>query len=513
VRRPHFAIAGLLALAGCVARGDVRLPAVFNHHMVLQQGLPVPVWGTAEPGEKVKVAFAGQELSAQAGADGRWKATLAPMGASGKPSTLAVTGKNVVAFTNVVVGEVWICSGQSNMAFKGAGVKDAEKEVPAANWPLIRLFNVALAEASERPREDVVGSWRECTPRAMSDFSGVGYFFGRELHRKLGVPVGLIDSARGGTSIEAWTRLARIEADPELRGGVDAYDARKDPEAEKRHYEVLLAKWEARAREAKAAGRPEPAKPRRVDPVTAPSRPGNLWAEMIAPLVPFAIRGVTWYQGEGNATRAERYARLFPVMIRDWREQWGQGDFPFLFVQIASVSDRFDHPTDHSWARLREAQLKTLGVSNTGMAVTVDIDNGNRSAPIHPADKKEVGRRLAAWALHDVYGKKEVVPSGPLFASMKVEGDRVRVAFTHVDGGLVARGEGGIKGFALAGEDRRFAWAEARIEGETVVLDSPQVKAPVAVRYGWAGNPEVSLDNAAGLPASPFRTDDWPFAR
>lgn len=507
-------LAFALAASPLVLRAEVRLPAIFGHHMALQQGMSVPVWGTAEPGEKVTVCFSGQSVSAEAGAEGRWKVVLPPLAASGKAGSLVVAGKNTITFTNVVVGEVWICSGQSNMAFKGAGVKDADKEVPAANWPLIRMFAVGLAEASDRPREDVVGSWRECTPRAMADFSGVGYFFGRELHGKLGVPVGLIDSSRGGTSIEAWTRLARIEADPELKGGVDAYEARKlDAQGEKRHYQTMLAKWEDRARAAKADGKPEPMKPLQVDPATSPSRPGNLWTEMIAPLVPFAVRGVTWYQGEGNATRSERYAKLFPVLIRDWRKQWGEGDFPFLFVQIASVYERFDHPTDHVWARLREAQLKTLDVPNTGMAVTIDIDNGNRSAPIHPADKKEVGLRLAAWALRSTYGKAEVVPSGPLFERMTVEGDRVRLSFKYLGGGLVNRAEGGLKGFALAGEDHRFVWADARIEGDTVVVSSPQVKQPVAVRYGWAGNPEVSLYNRADLPASPFRSDDWPFVK
>ncbi|MFZ4693810.1 MAG: sialate O-acetylesterase, partial [Verrucomicrobiia bacterium] len=364
---------------------------------------------------------------------------------------------------------------------------------------------------SESPREDVVGSWTVCNPTSMGNFSAVGYFLGRELHQRLRIPVGLIDSSRGGTSGEAWTRRARLEADPELKVSVDLFEERKkDPEGEKRRFQSILANWERRAREAEEAGRPEPPRPTPVDPATVASRPGNLWNGMIAPLVPFAIRGVAWYQGEGNATRADRYARLFPTLIRDWREQWGQGDFPFLFVQIANYWDRFDHPTDHPWARLREAQFKTLSVTNTGMAVAIDL---GEEKLVHPPNKQDVGLRLAAWALHDVYGKSEVFPSGPLFERMTVEGDRVRLSFKYLGGGLVNRAEGGLKGFALAGEDHRFVWADARIEGDTVVVSSPQVKQPVAVRYGWAGNPEVSLYNRAGLPASPFRSDDWPFIK
>lgn len=505
----------LLLALGTAVRADVRLPAIFGNNMVIQQGMPVPVWGRAEPGEKVKVSFAGQVALAEADSKGRWKATLPPMAARVEPGSLTVSGANTLVFTNVVVGEVWICSGQSNMALKGNYVRDAEKEILAANWPLIRLFTVEMMEGeSELPREDVVGSWTPCTPRTMRYFSAVGYFFGREVQGALGVPVGLVNSSRGGSPAEGWTRHDLLTADPELKESVDLYEKRKtDVEGEKRKFDSAMAAWEKRALAAKAAGRPEPHRPTWMNPADVPARPGHLWNGMIAPLMPYAIRGVIWYQGESNATRADRYAKLFPALIRDWRTQWGQGDFPFLYVQLASVYDRFDHPTDHPWARLREVQLKTLAVTNTGMAVTVDLGDQTQPAKIHPEDKKEVGMRLAACAFQSVYGKREVVPSGPLFDRMTVEGDRVRVSFTQLGGGLENRAEGGIKGFALAGEDRQFAWADARIDGDSVVVSSPKVKQPVAVRYGWAGNPEVSLFNKAGLPASPFRSDDWPFVK
>jgi sialate O-acetylesterase len=508
-----LSLAGLLSAPA--ARAEVRLPAIFGHNMVLQQNLPILVWGTAEPGEKVRVTFAGETAAVEANPEGRWKATLPPMKAGAAPGALTVAGTNTVVFTNVVVGEVWLCSGQSNMAFTGANDSEAGTEMPAANWPSIRLFTVHLLdEASERPRDNVDGSWTPCTPPAMGSFSAVGYFFGRDLHRALNVPIGLINASRGGTPAEGWTRRARMESDPELRESIVLYEKRtNDVEGEKRKFDAVIAKWEREAKEAKTAGRPEPHRPRWVAPADAPGRPGNLWNGMVAPLIPFAIRGVTWYQGEANASRADRYARLFPALIQDWRAQWSQGDFPFLFVQLPRLYAREPLPNDHFWARLREAQLKTLQVTNTGMAVTIDLGPDDQVPVIHPPYKKEIGQRLALWALHDIYGKREIEPSGPLYDRMTVEGDKVRVSFRSLGGGLVSRAADGVKGFALAGEDRRFVWAEARIDGDTVVVSSPEVKRPVAVRYGWAGNPSVSLFNRAGLPASPFRSDDWPFDR
>ncbi len=498
--------------AAPAARADVRLPALFGHNMALQQNMPVPIWGTAEPGEKVTVSFAGETAGAEADAQGRWKAVLPALRAGAAPGDLTVAGRNTIILTNVVAGEVWLCSGQSNMASKGAYVADSAVEIAAADYPSIRLFTVSLRNNTNSPAE-IAGAWTTCTPRSMTYFSAVGYFFGRELHRALQVPVGLINSSRGGTLAEGWTRLARLEADPELRVVVENHEKRKsDVEGDKRKFDEAIVKWEQRAKDRKP-GLPVPSRPTWVDPADAPGRPGNLWSTMIEPLIPFAIRGVAWYQGESNASRPDRYARLFPALIADWRAQWGQGDLPFLFVQLPRLHPRAAQPSDHVWARLREAQFKTLNtVTNTGMAVTIDLGREDVEPQIHPTEKKEVGERLAAWALHDVYGKKEVVPSGPLFDRMLVESNCVRIAFTQLGGGLTNKAPAGIRGFALAGEDRRFAWADARIDGDTVVVSSTNVPRPVAVRYGWAGNPETSLFNRAGLPASPFRSDDWPLS-
>jgi sialate O-acetylesterase len=498
-------VACALALVASSAPADVKVPAIFGHHMAVQQGAPLPVWGTAAPGEQVTVTLAGKSASTTAGADGRWKATLPPV-AAGEGLTLTVSGKNTLAFTNVVAGEVWLCSGQSNMVWPGRNALEPEKESAAANFPKIRFFHVKMAPSPE-PLGDVEGQWVECGPLEMSRFSAVAYFFGRELHRSLGTPVGLVLSAVGGTPIQAWTRRAALEAEPAAKESLEDWDARAaNPGQAQGVHKLRMAQWEKAVAKAKAEGRAEPPKPHFDEPGKSPRRPSNLWNGMIAPLVPYAIRGVIWYQGENNAAQGDAYAKLFPAMIRDWRAQWGEGEFPFLFVQLANYMERKAEPADSHWARLREAQLKTLSVTNTGMAVAIDVGGLN----IHPRNKQDVGRRLAAWALHFVYGKADVVPSGPLFEKMTVEGDKARLSFRHVGGGLVSKGEGEIKGFAVAGADRKFAWASARIDGDTVVVSSPEVKAPVAVRYGWADNPEVSLSNRAGLPASPFRTDDWP---
>jgi sialate O-acetylesterase len=498
----------LLVAMQTVAMADVRLPALFGHNMALQQEAPIPVWGTASPGEKISVTLADKTVSVEAGKDGRWKLSLPPLPA-GESLTLTVKGTNTVAFTNIVVGEVWVCSGQSNMRWPVRDALEPQKEIETAIWPKIRLFTVAITVA-ESPKEDVIGKWVECSPQSVGGFSAAGYFFGRELHQKLGRPVGLIHSSVGGTPAQAWTRLGCLEADPEFKKLVEHWNERKKGmEQARAKHEERVAEWKVAVQKAKEKGEKPPLRPRFVDPITSPTRPANLYNGMIAPLMPFAIRGVAWYQGEANANNPELYTRLFPAMIQDWRDQWGQGAFPFLFVQLANHTERFDHPTDPPWARLREAQLKALSVTNTGMAVAIDIGSDKS---IHPRNKQDVGRRLAAWALHFVYGKKEVVPSGPIFDTMKIEGDKARLSFKFLGGGLVNKAEGGLKGFAIAGDDRNFVWADAKIDAETILVSSEKVKKPAAVRYGWAANPEVSLYNKAGLPASPFRTDDWPSA-
>lgn len=485
------------------ARAEVRLPHVFGDNMVLQAHARVPVWGWADPGEEVHVLVGDQLKKTRADQDGRWRVDLAPLDYG--PVRFVVEGNNRIEFKNVLVGEVWVCSGQSNMEWPVARAMNADKEIATANYPEIRLFKVAKVVA-DKPLEDTGGSWRVCSPETVRDFSAVGYFFARELHQRLGVPIGMIQSAWGGTPAEAWTSREALEADPELRPILERWDAiLANYEQAQRRYEEALRRWREQAQAARQAGKPVPPRPRPPRGPNHPHRPSGLYNGMICPIVPFAIKGVIWYQGESNASRAYQYRKLFRTMIRDWRRTWGQGDFPFLFVQLANFRQRRAEPGESDWAELREAQMMALQEPNTAMAVAIDIGEANN---IHPRNKQEVGRRLALAALAIAYGQ-DVVYSGPLFDRMEIEGNKVRLHFKHVDGGLVAKG-GELRGFAIAGPDRKFVWAKAVIEGDTVVVWSDEVPNPVAVRYGWADNPDCNLYNKAGLPASPFRTDDWP---
>jgi len=493
-------------LAALPALAEVKLPAVLGDNMVLQQGMKVPVWGTADPGEEVTVTCHGQRVSGKADAQGKWMVHLEPLTANTEGTDLTVAGQDTITLRNVLVGEVWVGSGQSNMEFPVAASRDAEPEIAAANYPSIRLFTVEKAVA-DRPLDDCKGAWAPCSPQTVGDFSAVAYFFGRELHRRLGVPVGLIDSSWGGTPAESWTSRGTLVSHPNLKYMVDNWDnlAADYPRALEEYNKQLKA-WEQAAADAQAKGEAAPAKPNEPANPANPWRPASLYNGMIAPLLPYAIRGAIWYQGESNAGRAYQYRELFPTMIRDWRQSWQEGDFPFLFVQLANFMAAQPNPGDSAWAELREAQSMTLRLANTGMAVIIDIGD---AVDIHPRNKQDVGYRLALWPLALVHGER-IEYSGPLYESMSVEGERIRLRFTHVDGGLVARSGPPLKGFAIAGEDRRFVWANAQIEGDTVVVWSDQVASPAAVRYAWADNPICNLYNRDRLPASPFRTDDWP---
>jgi sialate O-acetylesterase len=484
---------------------DVKLPAIIGENMVLQQEMKLPIWGTAKPGERVTVSIGGQHVSTTADDNGRWMVELEPMKAGG-PLEMTITGENRITLHNILIGEVWICSGQSNMQWPVSKAANAETEIAQANYPEIRLFTVKRVVA-ERPLSDTKGEWSECSPEAVKEFSAVGYFFGRRIHEELGVPVGLIHSSWGGTPAEAWTSRTALESDPEFKPILDRWAKilAEYPQAKQR-YEKQLAQWKLEAEKAKAEGKPAPRKPQSPIGPDHPHRPAGLYNGMIAPLIPYAIRGVIWYQGESNVSRAYQYRKLFPAMIQDWRRSWEQGDFPFLFVQLANYGRRQPQPSESAWAELREAQLMALSLPKTAMAVIIDIGEANN---IHPKNKQDVGGRLALAALAVAYGR-DVVYSGPIYDSMSIEGDKIRIRFKHTDGGLVAKGEEGLKGFSIAGEDRKFVWAEARIENDTVVIWNDQVPHPVAVRYAWADNPECNLYNKAGLPASPFRTDDWP---
>ncbi len=566
MKRILAAFAALTMASVQFAFADVKLAGLFADNMVLQRDAKVAIWGTAEPGEQVtvEVGLEGTHLNPSgrlgshwdlvrppavtADADGRWRVEFGPLravkitrnppadagrfGALGPPTPpdkwpqtdrlvrITVTGKNTVTLNNILIGDVWLCSGQSNMAMSVASSANAKEEIAAADLPNIRLFTVPRRPA-EQPAADVAGPWVACGPKTVGPFSAVGYFFGRDLHKALDVPIGLIHSSWGGTAAELWTSAEGLADDEALKGFLLLREERMIRHvAAQSDYQKLLAAWEKAAKQAAAAGQPPPAKPKA--PPSLGLLPTGLYNGMIAPLVGFRIAGTIWYQGEANAgdqARAGQYDILFPAMIRDWRKQWGY-DFPFLFVQLANYKQRRAEPGESAWARLREAQLKTLALPATGMAVIIDVGD---AGDIHPKNKQDVGKRLALAARAVAHGQKDVVFSGPIFKAMKVEGERVRLSFDHVGGGLLVRaradepsqndssatGAPPLAGFAVAGADRKFVRAEAKIEGDQVVVWSAQVAGPVAVRYGWADNPDCNLYNKEGLPASPFRTDGW----
>lgn len=474
-----------------IASADVRLPALISDNMVLQQKAEVPIWGWAEDGEVVTVQIQNQKATATA-QGGKWMVRLKPLKAGG-PFTLTIAGKNRIELKNVLVGEVWICGGQSNMQWQLRQTDGAEAEIARANYPQIRLITVPRLEV-DKPVDDIKAEWKETTPETVATFSAVGYYFGRDLQKALNVPVGLINNAVGGSPAESWMQDSALSSDSEYRLFLDAYSGRMA------QYEEAMKKFRADAERAKAENKPAPRAPGR------PWMPAGLYNGMMAPLVPFAIKGAIWYQGESNAGRAYQYRRLFPDMIRNWRSVMGQGNFPFLFVQLAAFGPNSDKLGESDWAELREAQTMTLKASpHTGMALA--IDHGTYD-DIHPRNKQPIGARLALSALAIAYGRK-VVHSGPMYESMKTDGEKIRISFRSTGAGLEAKG-GDLKGFLIAGEDRKWHPAQARIDGKQIIVWSSDVAKPVAVRYAWAKFPECNLYNKEGLPAVPFRTDDWP---
>ena len=524
-----------LAAAPAVVRADVKLPAVLSDSMVLQQGQPVPVWGWADQGEQVTVTFAGQTQKATAGDDGKWMVKLQPLTASDQPAELTVAGKNTLTRKDILVGEVWVCSGQSNMEWPVRNSTNAAEEIAAAKHPHVRLFTVPKTIKTE-PQSDTVGKWVACGPDTVAAFSAVGYFFGRELHQTLKVPIGLIHTSWGGTPAEAWTSADYLNKDAELAGLTPAWEKQAETyPRRKENYEKALAKWRETVAQAKKdapatkegaatkdgpatkAAKPLPTAPRAPNPPDKdPHRPSVLYNGMIAPIVPYAAKGSIWYQGESNAGRAYEYRKLLPTMIRNWRDAWGDAESKFLIVQLANYKEPAEKPGDDAWAELREAQAMTAAMPNNGLAVAIDLADADNPNDIHPKNKQDVGRRLALVALGRYYGK-DVKHSGPAYEDMRAAAGKVTVTFKHADG-LTARGpdgkasEGGkVTGFQVAGADRKWAWADAEIRSNgTVVVWSDEVKEPAAVRYAWSSNPVANLYNAAGLPAAPFRTDDWP---
>jgi len=491
-----------LLLTSIPAWCEVRLAGLFTDHAVLQQRLPIKIWGWANAGETVTVEFRAQKATAKAGADGRWMVTLKAEKAGG-PDTLKVSGSSQITLQDVMVGEVWVASGQSNMEWPLRASYQAEDDIAASANPMIRHFNVPKLKAQE-PVADVKGNWQVAGPATSPGFSAVAYYFSRDLQKALQVPVGVIHTSWGGSPAEVWMSARVLEANPEYKRDIlDPYPAQQ------RRYEEALARWQAARDQAKKDNKPFTAQSPR-----APWKPTELYNGMIAPLIPYTIRGAIWYQGESNAGRAWQYRTLYADMIRNWRQDWGLGDFCFIGVQLApwdmnrkrSIAEITAAPGDSTWAELREAQvLSTRVLKNCGLAVITDVGDKD---DIHPTKKAPVGARLALQARKIAYREK-IVADGPTYKSLKIKGDRAILSFDHVGGGLEARG-GALTGFAVAGADKKFVWGKAEIQGDKVVVSSPEVPAPVAVRYGWADYPVLNLFNREGLPASPFRTDDFP---
>lgn len=481
-----LAIAAIAAtLSARSAQAEIKLPKLFADHMVLQRETEANLWGWAAPGEEVKVTLGDATATAKADADGKWKTKIKTPKAGG-PHELKFKGANEITLKDVYSGEVWVASGQSNMEWSVAASTNPQEEAKNAAHPLIRMIKVQRIP-SEKPVDDIPvdsgtkkttdgSGWAVSAPDTAPSFSAVGYFFARHLNKELGVPVGIINTSWGGTRCEAWASKEALAAVDSLKHFADQ--------------QVTI----------------DPAKPN-------PHQPAVLFNGMLNPVIPFSIRGAVWYQGESNVDRADQYRTLFPTMIKDWRTRFGQGDFPFLFVQLApykydgSTTDATKYDGSNKLAELWDSQLKTLSLSpNTGMCVTTDITT---IGDIHPPNKQDVGKRLALWALANTYGKQDLVYSGPLYDSQEIEGNKIRLKFKHVGGGLVSRDEKPLNFFQIAGEDQKFVPATATIDGDTVVVSSEAVAKPVAVRFCWNAIAEPNFGNKAKLPASPFRTDDW----
>ena len=490
-----------------VTQADVRLPNVFSDNMVFQRGRAIPVWGSAESGEKVSVALGEEKVTTQAGVDGRWSVKL-PARKEAAGLTMTVLGKNTVTYQNVAVGEVWFCSGQSNMDWQVRGAASAEEAIARASYANIRLFNVPH-QASALRKRDCGGTWEVCTPETVPSFSAAGFFFGERLHRELKVPIGLVKAAWGGTRIEPWTPREAYAGQEKFEKQTSQIDkADKEFREAMAKYDLAAAeKWLADAEQALAEKQPVPAFPALPKHgVYHRGHPRNLSAlynSMVHPIIPYAIRGAIWYQGESNRGDGALYHDRMKALIESWRKAWGQGEFPFYYVQLAPFGGHYG-PMD--LPKLWEAQTRALTIPKTGMAVTTDIATVDN---IHPPNKFDVGNRLALWALHHDYARKELTYSGPIYKSMKVAGDKIVVTFDHVAGGLRSLDGEPLSDFMLAGEDQEFYNARAEISGKTVVVSSPEVTQPVHVRFGWNKTATPNLGNAASLPASPFRSDDW----
>ena len=503
-----FAAFVITAFALC-ARANIALPDVISDGMVLQQNQKVPIWGTADPGEAVTVRFGGQTKSTTASSDGKWLIRLDPMRANAAPSSMNISGKDTIVLKNILVGEVWLVAGQSNMQRLLSETANGDAAIAAATHPLIRLFNVSRQVAFKHAQPPLA-TWQACSPQSVKEFSAAGYYFGVELENELHVPIGLINSSYGGSQAEAWTPVEYLLASDELRPTVERTKIWDEERPRVRaEYDEAIKKWRAERDKALAAGaRPSPS-PAVPDALREYRIASSIYDGMIAPLIPFYIRGAIWYQGESNEARAQQYGLLLPTMIGAWRERWGEGSFPFGIVQLPNYRDPKFEPADEAWSHVREAQRRTaLNTPNTGLIVTIDIGEAH---DIHPKNKLDVGKRMARWALADVY-RRRLTKSGPMFREASINGTKIVLKFDQVGQGLKIRDGEKLDEFSIAGDDHKWYWASAKIVGrDTIEVWSEAVRQPRAVRYAFNNNPRnPNLTNDTGLPASPFRTDDWP---
>ena len=508
-----FLIVYLLFSTQTVVHSEVTLPRVISNNMVLQRDMQAPIWGWASAGEEITVTLSAEAegvepistTTAVADADGNWQTKLPAMAAGG-PYTLRIKGSNTLELTNVLFGEVWVCSGQSNMQWSVNASKDNEAEIAAAMYPKIRLFYIPRVP-SGLLQQDVEADWYETTPETIPQFSAVAYYFGRKLYKNLDVPIGLINTSWGGTRIEPWTPPVGLAGVPALASiNKEVEDIQANYRAQLPEKMEAIETWIADTREAMETGAQLTLMPNNTHPLTHQGRPTALYNGMVHPIIPYAIRGALWYQGESNLRDGMLYHEKMKALINGWRAVWNQGDFPFYFVQLAPFNYGGRNASPFFLPQIWEAQAATLALPNTGMAVITDIGN---LRDIHPRNKQDVGRRLALWALAKDYGRDDVTYSGPLYKSMAVEGNTIRLTFDHVGSGLTSRDEKPLTWFQIAGEDKEFVEAKVTIDGDTVVVSSDAIANPVAVRFGWHQSAEPNFVNKEGLPASPFRTDAW----
>jgi len=510
----------LLLSTTLAAQAQLRLPAIIGNNMVLQQKQVNPIWGWDTPGTEIQVALGSQNKTAKADAQGKWTVQLDALPANAQPAKMIITGSSRRELQNILIGEVWLCSGQSNMGFNLGSVWDADLDIATAKHPGLRIISVPNVGTQEL-QDDFKGQWEECSPTNVAAFTAVGYHYGRVLHEMLGVPVGLIDNAWGGSACEAWVRRDVLERDARFKAMIAKWQQAEatftDAMFEKQmtQHQTQVQAWMSARKEAQKAGKFFTSKQPRApqNPLRGQKRPGNLYAGCLNPIIGYGIKGAIWYQGESNASQAHEYRYLFPLMISHWRSEWKQGDFPFYWVQLADFKDEVATPGDSDWAELRESQTRTIAaIPNGGQCVITDLGEAN---DIHPKNKRDVAERLARWALVKDYGMNLVYRS-PEFKTMQISDSKALLTFDHAPQGLRTVDVDEVKGFALCGADRKWVWAKASIIGGSkkgrnqIEVSSPEVSQPVAVRYAWSDNPVCNVFSAEGLPLTPFRTDDFP---